>query len=224
MAIENIKHYKHIIWDWNGTLLDDVNIAISAMNCLLKRRNLPLLDTDRYRDVFTFPVKNYYARLGFDFDKEPFEELAFEFISEFSIEKHGFKLHNEAKAVLDNVRRLGIGQSILSASQESELKDFINKLGIPEYFINIAGLNDHYAISKAARGKELLASLNLRPEQVVLIGDTLHDYDVSKELGCDCLLVSNGHQNYKRISSCNANIVKTLSEVIDYLRVKAIAL
>lgn len=224
MAFENTYWYRHIIWDWNGTLLDDVHIAISVMNSLLKKRQLPLLDIDRYREMFTFPVKDYYAQLGFDFEKEPFEELAVEFISGFSIGKHRFKLYDETKAVLKGVKELGIGQSILSATQEYELKEFINKLDITEYFENIAGVNDHYGTGKIERGKELLASLELEPARVVLIGDTVHDYEVSKELGCGCLLVSNGHQDYRRISVCNANIVHNLFEVIDYLKGTALVL
>ena len=72
--MDSIKAYKHIIWDWNGTLLDDVDIVIDCMNSLLKKRNLPLLHVDKYKDIFTFPVKDYYSQLGFDFTTEPFEK------------------------------------------------------------------------------------------------------------------------------------------------------
>ena len=58
-------HYRTIIWDWNGTLLDDVDISIAATNMLLEERGLPLLDKKRYQEVFDFPVKDYYARIGF---------------------------------------------------------------------------------------------------------------------------------------------------------------
>jgi hypothetical protein len=60
-------NYKNIIWDWNGTLLNDITICIKSMNILLKERTLPLISEDKYRDIFTFPVRNYYEQLGFDF-------------------------------------------------------------------------------------------------------------------------------------------------------------
>jgi len=56
-----------------------------------------LLDKEKYRNIFIFPVKDYYTQLGFDFNIEPFEKLATEFISEFSSEKYQFRLHHGAE-------------------------------------------------------------------------------------------------------------------------------
>ena len=224
MIMYNKRIYKHIIWDWNGTLLDDVNIVIDAMNSLLIRRELPLLDIEKYKDIFVFPVKNYYARLGFDFDKESFEKLATEYILEFSSEKYQFKLHNGVEEVLNFIKSMGISQSILSASQEKELSVAVNKLNINKYFTKVAGLDNHYAVSKVERGKELINDLGLEPKDVLLIGDTAHDYEVSKELGCDCLLICNGHQSYQRISECHISIIGTILSVVDFIKGEAIAL
>lgn len=223
MQKDNKRIYKHIFWDWNGTLLDDVNIVIDAMNSLLKRRKLPLIDIDKYKDIFTFPVKDYYALLGFDFDIEPFEKLAIEFVLEVSSEKYQFRLHNGVDEVLNFIKTMGISQSILSASQEKELIDVVSKLNINEYFTKVVGLNNHYAESKVARGKDLLADLGLEPNEVLLIGDTIHDFEVSKDIGCDCLLICNGHQSYKKISDCHTSIVKSISKVVDYIKEKEIA-
>lgn len=218
-----VKTYKHIIWDWNGTLLDDVDVVIDAMNNLLKRRNLPLLNMKKYKNIFTFPVKDYYAQLGFDFSVEPFEKLATEYISEFNSNKYQFRLHDGVEEILDRISNLDISQSILSASQEQELIEVVSKLNISDYFIRIAGLNNHYAVSKVARGKDLLADLGVEPDEVLLIGDTAHDYEVSKEIGCGCLLICNGHQSYQRISNCNTSIIETISDVIDFIKSEAIA-
>ena len=61
-----------IIWDWNGTLVDDAPVFINIMNFFLSQRNLPLITLEDYRRSFVFPVKNYYKNLGFDFSKESF--------------------------------------------------------------------------------------------------------------------------------------------------------
>jgi phosphoglycolate phosphatase len=223
MLMDNIKSCKHIIWDWNGTLLDDVNIAIDAMNNLLKKRSLPLLDMEKYKEIFIFPVKDYYARLGFNFMAEPFEKLAAEFISEFSSDKYQFRLYDGVEEVLDRISNLGISQSILSASQEQELNKDVSKLNINDYFVRIAGLSNHCAASKVERGKNLLNDLGLKPDEVLLIGDTAHDYEVATELGCGCLLICNGHQSYRRISNCNASIIETISYVLEFIKAEATA-
>jgi phosphoglycolate phosphatase len=75
-----LKQLKSIIWDWNGTLLNDLDFCISTINILLKKRELPLLNHYSYKEVFSFPVKDYYQAVGFDFSKEDFAIPAQEFI------------------------------------------------------------------------------------------------------------------------------------------------
>ena len=76
-------------------------------------------------------------------------------------------------------------------------------------------------MSKVERGQDLLADLDMEPKEVILIGDTAHDYEVSKEIGCDCLLISNGHQSYQRISNCHTSIIETISDLIDFIKREA---
>jgi phosphoglycolate phosphatase len=223
MMNDSVKTYGHIIWDWNGTLLDDVDIVIEAMNTLLKRRNLPLLGKEKYKKIFTFPVKDYYAQLGFNFSIEPFEKLAIEYMTELNSDKYQFKLYSGVEKILECVRRMGISQSILSASQEQELIDEVGKLNIGGYFKRISGLNNYYAISKVERGEDLLRELAIKPDDALLIGDTIHDYEVAEELGCGCLLICNGHQCCQRLSLCNASIVEDISDVIGFIKGEAIA-
>ena len=222
MLMNSRNSCTHILWDWNGTLLNDVDIVIDAMNSLLKRRNLLALDEEKYKNIFTFPVKEYYAQLGFDFSLEPFEELATEYITTFNSDKYQFSLHSGVEEVLQFISSLGINQSVLSASKEQELIEAVNKLNIADYFERIAGLNNHFAISKVERGKDLLVELNLKPHEVLLIGDTIHDYEVAKEIGCKCLLVCNGHQSYQRIKACGARIIESITDVIGLFKGLAI--
>ena len=63
---------KTIIWDWNGTLLDDLDLSLESVNILLEERNLPALSVEKYKDIFCFPIVDYYVKAGFDFEKEAF--------------------------------------------------------------------------------------------------------------------------------------------------------
>ena len=63
---------KHIIWDWNGTLLDDLDVSMAALNEVLKSEQLPLvLDKEEYRQYFQFPVIKYYEKVGLILPKPP---------------------------------------------------------------------------------------------------------------------------------------------------------
>lgn len=74
---------QHIIWDWNGTLLDDAWLSIKAINILLQRYKLPQINVSSYRDTFMFPVKQYYEKLGFNLLEPSFSQLSSEFIEEY---------------------------------------------------------------------------------------------------------------------------------------------
>jgi len=212
--IEGLSKYKHIIWDWNGTLINDIWLVVEIMNKMLKKRNMPGIDSKKYREIFDFPVIDYYAKLGFNFSKESFEELTVEFISEYYTRFNECKLFNEVEEVLKKIRDMGIPQSILSASKEDVLIEKIKYYGIDKYFCRIMGLENHYAESKVERGKKWINELNLNPQDVLLMGDTAHDYDVSKHIGCDCLLVANGHYSYERLAKLGVDVIDTLKEMI----------
>jgi phosphoglycolate phosphatase len=212
--IERISKYKHIIWDWNGTLINDVWLVVEIMNKMLKKRNMPGIDSKKYREIFDFPVIDYYEKLGFDFSNESFEELTVEFISEYYTRFNECKLFDETEEVLKKIRDMGISQSILSASKEDVLIEKIKYYGIDKYFCRIMGLENHYAESKVERGKKWIAELNLNPQDVLLIGDTAHDYDVSKRIGCDCLLIANGHYSYERLVKLGVEVISSLKEII----------
>jgi len=64
-----------IIWDWNGTLLDDVDICIDTINALLSKYKKKPISKESYKSLFTFPVQNYYSKLGFDLSLESFKKI-----------------------------------------------------------------------------------------------------------------------------------------------------
>ena len=210
---KKIIEYQHIIWDWNGTLINDTWLVVEIINKMLARRNLQEVNQERHRDMFDFPVMKYYSSIGFDFSKESFEKLTDEFISEYYDRFNECQLFDEAEEVLRQIRERGILQSVLSASQEDLLKAKIKHYDIDKYFYNIIGLKNHYAESKIERGKTWVTQLNLETRDVLLIGDTIHDYEVSRSIGCDCLLVANGHHSYERLASQGVEVLKTLQEM-----------
>lgn len=206
--------YKHIIWDWNGTLLDDVDVVINVMNSLLVKRSMPVIDRERYLQIFDFPVINYYTKLGFDFSLEPFEIVANEYVKLYSDAYRTCNLHQDAEKVLKLIQNSDITQSILSASQQTYLDESIDFYKINNFFIRLFGLNDHYAVSKVENGKRLLQDLSLNPKDVLLIGDTVHDYEVAKAIGCDCILVACGHQHLDKFKNYDVPVYSSLMELV----------
>lgn len=210
--------YKNVIWDWNGTLLNDLELCVNTINSLLGLRNLPLLSNRSYKEVFSFPVKQYYESAGFDFSKEDFAVPAREFIDKYNAEVNQCKLHKSAKKVLKLFRSNNIRQFVLSAMKQDMLDSTIQFHGISGYFEKIAGLDDHYAVSKMEQGKRLLMETGIKTFETCLIGDTLHDYEVAEELGLDCILIADGHQSGKRLKATGTLVLRSLEEISGFFK------
>jgi phosphoglycolate phosphatase len=205
--------YQHIVWDWNGTLLDDVDYSIACMNGLLARRQLPLLDRTRYHALFDFPVRDYYYRLGFDPARDSFEALSVEFISAYDAHRWDCQLHAATTQILGEVGRSGATQSILSAYRQETLHEIVAHFGLTPRFMRLTGLDNIFAHSKAELGRAWLAELGLPPTQVLLVGDTLHDLEVAQHMGVDCVLVAAGHHPAARLRARHDRVIDGLAEL-----------
>lgn len=217
LAVMETRKYTHIIWDWNGTLLNDAWLCVEVMNEMLEERDLPPLSLEKYRTIFDFPVRDYYAKLGFDFDSESFEKVGMEFMIMYNLRQNECALFSEVPEILESMKKKGYKQYILSAREENELKHETDKLGVSPYFEAITGLNDHYAHGKADIGKTFLKTIANPDNHILFIGDTHHDAEVASELGIDCILIPNGHHSEERILDCGVPVAYSLDELLEYL-------
>lgn len=208
--------FRHIIWDWNGTLLDDTQAGVNAVNAMLAARGLPRLDLAAYRELFGFPVKNFYRAVGFRLDTEDWDAMAREFHDRFLADTT-IRLHPHALPALNGFQAAGVGQSVLSASEQSILDAMLADFGITGFFSSACGVDNLYGHSKIELGHALLARLALSPDTVLLIGDSLHDHEVAEALGTRCLLIAQGHQSYARLARTGAPVLDSLAEIPAWL-------
>jgi len=206
---------KAIIWDYNGTLLDDLSIGVESINQMLIRRDLPLLNKESYREVFTFPVKKYYETVGFDFEKEDWDVAAKEFIALYTSLLPESTIFPEAVQLLSHFSSLGKKQFILSAMEQSMLNNSVKNENIGKFFSEVSGIDNIYAGSKIENGIKMIENHKLAPQEVCLLGDTVHDYEVSQELGCKCILIAAGHQSIKKLKQTGCPfVVNHLNDII----------
>lgn len=201
---------KTIIWDFNGTLLDDMQVCIDCMNIMLKERSLPVLDLKRYREIFTFPVRDYYLSLGFDFQKESFEIPAHQFIDLYRENLHFAPLQTDAVETLEYFEQLHFQQVILSAMEQEFLVDTLKSKGILKYFDKVAGIKNHLGEGKLEKAKELIAFLGRKPGEICLVGDTVHDHEVARGSGIACILIAQGHQSYERLKALDCIVLEDM--------------
>lgn len=207
------KRWRAVIWDFNGTLIDDAALAVRAINTQLSRRDLPLLDVDRYRRVFSFPLSEYHRALGFDLSAETSAALADEFHDAYLPGLPACRLHDGVRELLDRISGADIPQFVLSAMEETSLRAALVRLGIADRFEAIYGLGDRLASSKVARGHELIARFSFPAKDALLVGDTDHDVDVARALGTSVVLVAQGHQSAERLGALGVRVFETLHDL-----------
>ena len=212
--------YSHILWDWNGTLVDDIDLCISVTNELLTRRERDFqINRDIYLSKFTFPVVDFYHAIGWDFSRETFAEMAEEWIIEY---KNNFAdsstLNGDVAGVLNELRSLGFKQSILSACEENLLNHSIRHLQLDDFFHNIHGTGNNHASGKVDLALSIIEEEHCSPEESLLFGDTVHDWEVAEAAGIDCVLIANGHQHINRLESTGAPVIRDISEVPNFLK------
>lgn len=204
--------YSHIIWDWNGTLIDDAAWCLKTLNIMLERHGLPIVGSiEAYRNVFCFPIKDYYRRVGFDFDRNPFAELAIEYMELYHGDMSNMALFPEVTEILTYFKTIGLTQIILSASEKDYLLKQMEPYGIIPFFDEILGIEDIYAASKVDLGRAYMT--RAKPSRALLIGDSVHDKEVADALGVECVLVANGHQSREVLNACGATVMGGLAEV-----------
>ena len=207
----------HIIWDWNGTLLDDAQVCVDAINVLLGRRRMPAISREQYLDVFDFPIRDYYLKVGFDLEREDWTRLTVEYHTVYAELSGVARLRPHARQILEGLRKRGGILSILSACELAMLKRMMGERGILDSFTHIYGLTDFQAHSKLDLGHALLGETRLPPDSAVLVGDTTHDFDVARAMGVACVLMTGGHQSEARLRRCGCLVVHTLHEVVAWI-------
>lgn len=204
------------MWDFNGTIFDDAQAGIDAVNKMLSERGLNIIESrERYKEIFDFPIEEYYRGLGFDFDKEPYEYLAPIWVDLYNQNAEHAELCLGVKETMERVRDMGVEQSVLSACELGMLNRYLKKLGVDKYLSEVMGLDNIHARSKLALAYEWIEKN--KDARVLMIGDTTHDYETARALGADCVLYAGGHQCREKLEKCSCPVINEIAEIINYL-------
>lgn len=209
--------HTHLIWDFNGTILDDVQLGINCVNPMLAARGLPTIPSpDAYRELFGFPIDDYYRRLGFDFEREDYDTvLAPEWVARYLAGEAACAMHAEVLETMRAVKAAGISQILISATKIEQLTAQLERLGILGEFDEVIGLDNIHARSKKAQA---LAWRDRHPNaRPLFLGDTEHDADVADAVGGDCVLFLGGHQSKTRLQPCGKPMIERIGDVLKYL-------
>lgn len=212
-----MQFMKYIFLDFNGTIIDDVDLCLDLLNEILMKQHKPILNKEQYKAIFTFPVKKYYTLAGINFEQESFESLAKWFINKYQPLSLKCGLYPHIEETFQTLKEMGYHLVILSASEQKNLKEQCDSYGITPYFDAILGIENIHAEGKIGIALDYMKKTQLRKEDILFVGDTLHDLEVAQAMGVQAVLVSCGHQSIEVLQKGNVPILSDVTKLVSFL-------
>jgi phosphoglycolate phosphatase len=200
---------KLLIWDWNGTIIDDTNLCIAIENELLCERGMQKITKDWYLAHFSFPVRDYYLKMGYTFRAESFETVSGAFMERYRARFGACILRRGVTDVLNEAKQRGIAQTLLSVTRQDDLVSQAQAFGVAGFFSEMLGQDDSLCISKIDRAGTYMDRLGIRPKDALFIGDTDHDVEAANAVGCPCALLCGGHQSREVLLRCGVPVYES---------------
>jgi phosphoglycolate phosphatase-like HAD superfamily hydrolase len=207
---------RHVVWDWNGTLLDDNHAVLAAVNSVCAQYGRAAVTLEEWRAVFSRPILACYEKVL----AQPLTEADWDVIdrayhSAYRLELDTCGLAAGVPDLLHEWRDAGRTQSLLSMWFHDELVPLIGKLSLTDLFARVDGLRGYnMGGSKAAHLIEHLEAQELDPADVVLIGDVVDDAEAAAQAGAQCVLVTTGMMPRERLAAAGVPVTDSIPEAL----------
>lgn len=208
---------RHVVWDWNGTLLDDLAVVVEAVNDTLIAAGWRPITVEEYGAYYTRPVRVFYERLlGRPVTDD--EWLGFDeaFHVSYRSRVEGASLAGDAVQALAAVQDSGLTQSLLSMYWHDELVPAVERLELGPFFVRIDGLRGTPGDRKQSYLEAHLSAVGealgspIPPGEVLVIGDALDDAVAAQALGARCVLYDGGAHPRDQLATAGVPVVQSL--------------
>ena len=211
---------KNIFFDFNGTILDDLQVCFEIESEMFEMEGLPQITIDFYKDNFSFPVRDYYKKVGFDVEDDAnYDRLAQYFFKEYTRRQAAeSKLYDGLIDCLKLLKQDGYKLFILTATEKKLLVEQLKYLGIAGFFDGFAACDNIHAGGKIEYGRDFIKENKIDPDKSLMIGDCVHDFEVANEIGLRPVLFSQGHNSLKTLQTVDAPIVNSFEEFYNLVK------
>jgi phosphoglycolate phosphatase-like HAD superfamily hydrolase len=211
---------RHVVWDWNGTLFDDLHLVVEAVNAVMADAGLHPITADDYRRLYTRPVHRFYERLyGRPVRDDEWVHLDRVFHDAYADELHRAGLSADALHALGEVERAGRSQSLLSMYRHDALVPLVTDLGVHDRFVLVEGLRGEGGGHKATHLEAHLARVahvaGEDPDRIVVVGDALDDLHAAQHVGARCVLYDAGSHPREELEATGAPIADSLVHALE---------
>ncbi|HEX5118965.1 MAG TPA: HAD family hydrolase [Pseudonocardiaceae bacterium] len=210
------EHVRHVVWDWNGTILDDNDAAVAAVNAVCAAYGRAPVDLEHWRSIYRRPIQDCYADLfGRAISAEDWADIDRRYHDAYRALLATTRLSPGIPDELRRWRAAGGTQSLLSMWFHDELVPMVSEHGLAELFLRVDGLRTAVGgHGKTDHLREHLAALDLDPADVLLVGDVLDDAVAAEAVGTRCVLVATGMSGPATLRASGVPVVDSVAEAL----------
>ncbi|CAM5536773.1 HAD hydrolase-like protein [Streptomyces atroolivaceus] len=210
------KHRTHLVWDWNGTLLDDIHAVLGATNAAFAEVDLAPITLEQYRETYCVPIPKFYERLmGRLPTPAEWERMDGLFHRHYSEQRVACGLTEGVEELLVRWQLGGRSQSLLSMYGHEHLVPVVRGYGIERHFVRVDGRTGPSGGSKAQHMERHFEVLGgIAPESAVVIGDAVDDAVAAAHVGARAVLYTGGSHSRSSLEAAGVPVVDTLAEAV----------
>ncbi|MFC8590967.1 HAD family hydrolase [Streptomyces atroolivaceus] len=210
------KHRTHLVWDWNGTLLDDIHAVLGATNAAFAEVDLAPITLEQYRETYCVPIPQFYERLmGRLPTPAEWERMDGLFHRHYSEQRVACGLTEGVEELLVRWQLGGRSQSLLSMYGHEHLVPVVRGYGIERHFVRVDGRTGPSGGSKAQHMERHFEVLGgIAPESAVVIGDAVDDAVAAAHVGARAVLYTGGSHSRSSLEAAGVPVVDTLAEAV----------
>lgn len=191
--------FRNLIFDWSGTLVDDLGPVIEATNAVLGKYEIAALDREGFRRAFRLPYREFYADL---LPGIPLEELEAHFRPAFDAAITPVTVLPHAREKLEWCAALGIRCFVLTSMDTIAFERQMDGFGFRKHFeATYSGVLDKRDIIH-----RILETHDLNPAETAFVGDMTHDVETARHGGISSIAVLTGYNHAEILAAVRPDI------------------
>ena len=214
---------KHVVFDWNGTLVADTKLVWRADNHVIKSyggKKVPFNQYGRHSFKSAF---DYYASYGADKNKMKVREVGRIQNSFYEERSEKLRTRKGARFFLEWLKENKIKSIIVSNHTRKGIHKQLGRLGLTDYFSHVFAHNEECGFvkskSKFSKLNHYFKKINLNPQNSLILGDAGEELSAGRRLGMVSVAMLGGVHSASILKKEKPNfLINNLNECVEIIK------